>query len=59
MTVRFKEFRGAFKTWDSLYIEASDFATGIGRENLISISQAVHAVPVVTVWYWGKQDHNP
>jgi len=53
MVVKFKEFRGAFKTWDMLYKGASEFATEIGKDRLIGISQAVHAVPVVTVWYWG------
>ena len=56
MVVRFKEFRGLFNKWESLYEEASDYATKIGRERLIGISQAVHAVPVVTVWYWGPEE---
>jgi hypothetical protein len=40
-------------TWDTLFEEASDFATGIGRERLISISHSEdHSDGVVVVWYW-------
>ena len=56
MIVKYKEFRGAFSTWESLYKEASEYATKIGKDRLINISQAVHAVPVVTVWFWGVDE---
>ncbi|MFC1514084.1 hypothetical protein ACFL5P_03640 [candidate division KSB1 bacterium] len=59
MIVRYKEFRGAFKSWDKLYSEASEFGTRIGKDRLISFSQAVHGNAVVTVWYWGDAELNP
>ncbi|MFC1726536.1 hypothetical protein ACFL4T_13015 [candidate division KSB1 bacterium] len=56
MIVKFKEFRGLFDTWDNLYKDAADYASKIGKDKLINISQAVHAMPVVTVWYWGVDE---
>ena len=40
-------------TWETLFEEASNFATGIGRERLISISHSEdNNDGVVVVWYW-------
>ena len=51
--VRFKSFRGTFATWKQLFSDASDFATEIGAERLISISHSAdHSEGVVTVWFW-------
>jgi hypothetical protein len=53
MRVAYEQFRGTFASWDSLFQEAADFATAIGRERLISISHSAdHSDGVVTVWYW-------
>lgn len=35
---------------DRVLAEANDFATGIGRENLINIT---HSAGIVIIWYWG------
>jgi hypothetical protein len=54
MQVRFKVFRGMLTTWQALMQEAADFATDVGPDNLISISQSEdRSDGVITVWYWG------
>ncbi|MBI9018682.1 MAG: hypothetical protein JEZ07_15620 [Phycisphaerae bacterium] len=54
MKVKFRIFRGVFSSFQSLFQEASEFATSIGKENLISISHSEDKNDgVVTVWYWG------
>jgi hypothetical protein len=53
-TVVFKTFRGTFKSWKQLFTEAAEFATGIGKDRLITISHSAdHSEGVITVWYWG------
>jgi hypothetical protein len=48
-------FRGTLKTWDDLFSQAAEFATEIGRDNLIAISHSAdHSDGVVTVWFWGS-----
>ncbi len=60
MRVLHKIFRGTFKTWRKLFEEASEFATQIGAERLISISHSAdNAEGVVTVWYWGRPEECP
>lgn len=54
MRVQFKQFRGVLKSWDALFCEASEFASSVGQDRLISISHSAdHSDGVVTVWYWG------
>ena len=54
MRVLYKHFRGAFRTWRTLFQQAADFASEVGRHRLISISHSEEGVEgVVTVWYWG------
>ncbi len=53
MKVNFTVFRGTLKSWNDLFQQAADFATEIGKENLISISHSDSGEGVVTVWYWG------
>ncbi len=50
--VRFEMFRGTLTTWNTLFQEAADFASGIGSDRLISISHSSNGEGVVTVWYW-------
>jgi len=58
--VEFKSFRGTFATWDTLFEKASDFATQVGRDKLISISHSSdHSDGVVTVWFWSHSPKNP
>lgn len=55
MKTRFKTFRGTFKTFKTLFTEASDFATQIGPERLINVSHSEdQGKAVVTVWYWSR-----
>lgn len=60
MRVLFRYFRGTFKTWPALFKEAGDFATTVGRDNLISLSHSMEGADgIVTVWYWGEPDTCP
>jgi hypothetical protein len=53
MSVQYKVFRSTFSSWDELFQEASEFASDLGRDRLISISHSCdHSDGVVTVWYW-------
>lgn len=57
MRVLHKMFRSTFKTWDALFAEASDFATSLGPDHLISISHSANnADGIVVVWFWGEPD---
>lgn len=54
MKVNFEIFRSSLESWDSLFQQAADFATSVGKENLITICHSEDANEgVVTVWYWG------
>jgi hypothetical protein len=51
--VDFRIFRGTFSTWNSLCAEAAEFASTIGRQNLINISHSEDDDDgVITVWFW-------
>ena len=57
MQVRFEVFQSGTRSWESLFAEAAAFATEIGPDRLIAISQSegrdgMIASGVVTVWYW-------
>ncbi|MEO6436532.1 MAG: hypothetical protein ABIP55_12345 [Tepidisphaeraceae bacterium] len=53
MRVRFEVFRGMLTTWQTLFEQAAAFATSVGRDRLINISQSEdRSDGVVTVWYW-------
>jgi hypothetical protein len=57
--VRFKEFRGTFKSWSELFGEASAFATTLGSQRLISISHSEdNNRGVVAVWYWEDSERS-
>jgi hypothetical protein len=52
-TVKFRMFRGIFKTWQKFFEEASEFASTLNHEALINISHSCDQQDaVVTVWYW-------
>ena len=54
MNVKYEVFRGTLATWIELFAQASDFASTVGRDNVISISHSSdQSHGVVTVWYWG------
>jgi hypothetical protein len=47
----FKVFRGSLTTWNELFRQAADFASGIGPDRVIGISHSAdHSDGVVTVW---------
>jgi hypothetical protein len=61
MTVHHRIFESASKSWEQLSKEAEEFASNVGRENLINISLAaaggteafgVGGRGLVIVWYW-------
>ena len=56
MKVRFQVFRGLFSTWESLFEQAAEFASKIGKDNVIGISHSEdHSDGIVTVWYWAEK----
>jgi hypothetical protein len=51
--VLFREFRSSLLPWSTLFAEAGEFATQVGRGRLISISHSAdRSTGVVAVWYW-------
>jgi hypothetical protein len=55
LSVNFRQFRGTFTSWDSLFSEAAEFASKIAPDRLISISHSAdHSEGIVTVWYWDE-----
>jgi len=54
MRVAFEVFRGGlFAAWQDLYERAAAFATQLGPQRVINISQSCdHSQKIVTVWYW-------
>jgi hypothetical protein len=53
--VEFKMFRGTFTSWERLFENAAQFATQLGPERIISISQSEdQSDGVVVVWYWSE-----
>ena len=53
--VTFEIFRGIMSSWPELFQKASEFATNVGPERLISISHSEDQQDgVVAVWYWGE-----
>ena len=55
MRVAFEVFRGVLTTWQDLYEQAAAFATQVGPQRVINISQSCdHSEGIVTVWYWAE-----
>jgi hypothetical protein len=55
LTVKYKSFRHTLATWETLFGEAAAFASRIGRQRLIGISQSQWgADAVLVVWYWDE-----
>jgi hypothetical protein len=53
MTLQFEVFRATLSTWNSLFEDASTFATEIGKERLVTITtSADQGDGIVVVWYW-------
>ena len=55
MRILNKVFRATFKSWQSLFDDATDFANRLGQEHVVSISHSCDSGDgVVVVWYWGE-----
>lgn len=57
MKAKFVVFKSSlFSSHEALYKKAALFATRVGPENLISLTQGVedHKITIV-VWYWDKK----
>ncbi len=54
--VQVEIFRSSYSSWEELFAKAAQFATEIGRENLINISHSEDGNEgVVVVWYWSSE----
>lgn len=55
MYTHYRMFKSSVKTWETMLNEASDFASTIGEQRVISISHCCdNGTAVVVVWYWDK-----
>lgn len=59
MRVTFRRFTAQFQSWDAMLAEVGEFASGLGRENLINISCSEFgqyaSTATVIVWYWAQE----
>ena len=56
MKVEYQVFRGMFSTWKTLFSQAAEFATDVGKEKVLSISHSQDNLEgVVVVWYWSEE----
>ena len=56
----FRTFRGVFASFDLHFRQAADFATSVGKEDMISISHSEDKEDgVVTVYYWNHRKTGP
>jgi hypothetical protein len=54
--VAFRTFRGTLTTFEALFSQAANFATGAGKDRLINISHSEdNNDGAVTVWYWTNE----
>ena len=54
-SVQSEIFRSSFSSWNTLCQEARNFASSVGREDLINISHSSdNSQGVIVVWYWGQ-----
>ena len=53
--LKFEKFSALVATWESVFSDAADFATQVGRERVVSISHSADRhEAIVTVWYWSE-----
>ena len=53
MRAQYRIFRGTLASWETLCGDATDFASDLGPDRVISISHSEDANEgVVIVWYW-------
>ena len=56
MRVNFKTFQSFTRSWDDLRQDAAQFASSVGRDNLITITVVLEAPKgIINVWYWGEE----
>jgi hypothetical protein len=49
----YEVFRGAWISWEELFHQAADYASGIQADRLLGISHSCDRTDgVVTIWYW-------
>ena len=59
LEVKFEIVRSAVHSWQSLFEQAANVATKIGREKVISISHSADdGDGIVTIWYWTENETN-
>src|SRR5271168_4003723 len=57
MRVLFKAFDSKMASREKLFKAASEFASYIGRERLITLSHSEDRDNIViTIWYWGEEE---
>ncbi|MBY0526440.1 MAG: hypothetical protein K2R98_23805 [Gemmataceae bacterium] len=57
MRVLFKAFDSKMASREKLFKHASEFATQVGRERLITMSHSEDRDNIViTIWYWGDEE---
>jgi hypothetical protein len=57
MHVSSKTFQSRTRSWDDLRQDAAQFASSVGRDNLITITVVLEAPKgILTVWYWSEGD---
>ncbi len=56
MYAHYRMFKSSTKTWQTIMNEVAEFASKIGEQRLINISQSCdQCSAVVVVWYWDKE----
>ena len=59
MYTHYRMFKSSIKSWQTIFNEASTFASTLGSGRLINISQSCDQnTAVVVVWYWDKMPPN-
>ncbi|HUR98773.1 MAG TPA: hypothetical protein VMZ26_11965 [Pyrinomonadaceae bacterium] len=57
--VKFEIIRSPFRTWNTLFQQAADMASLIGKDRVISISHSSEGGEgIVTIWYWSEAGSN-
>lgn len=60
MYTHYRMFKSSIKSWQTILNEVSSFASTLGPERLINITQSCDQnSAVVVVWYWDKMPPNP
>ena len=53
--MKFRKFTAYIKSWETVFQEAADFASSVGREQVVSVSHSEdHNEAIITVWFWDE-----